>query len=154
MLLTYCIELSINGMIDGPSTAGLNISERLDKLRQYSERTCAGQFIRHPEMTLERIGWGDMTHLITPRDPRSPLPDSFAGSVMFEPVSGNVGSLVVYAPPSIIESTSARRWTIPLPRDRRILAVDVGQDLVVAIAAAPGDPEYVLSLQHSFGGCF
>ncbi|KAM5540649.1 hypothetical protein V8D89_005680 [Ganoderma adspersum] len=91
-------------------------------------------------MKLGRLGLGDMTHLMTPRDPRSPLPDSFAGCVTFEPMNGNAQSLVAYVPPSIVESTPARRWTIPLSGGRRIIAVDVSQDLVVAIAATPGSP--------------
>ena len=150
ILLTYRIELAINGMVNGPSTARYDIPDRLRKLREYSERSCTGQLTHDSETRQGRVGFGELTCLVTPRDPRPPLPDSFGGAVCFEQEVGSERSLLVYAPPSIVESTPARRWIIPLPaRSKRILAVDVTQDLVVAIAPVPSNPECVPSLQNS-----
>ena len=144
MLLTYRIELAINGMIDGPSSSGLTISERLDRLRQYSQRYCTGQFTLDTEMKPGRIALGDMARFMTPWDYRPTQTDSSPGTVCFEMVAGDERSLVVYAPPSIIGDTSPRRWTIPLPpTGKRILAVDITQDLVVALTPVPGNIEYV-----------
>ncbi|KAI1792522.1 hypothetical protein LXA43DRAFT_1180918, partial [Ganoderma leucocontextum] len=131
MLLTYRIELAINGMVDGPPTAGLTLPERLHKLRQYSERSCTGDFTCDTDMKLGRVRLDDTTiFLIQGLNTR--MPDSFGGTISYELVAGDARSLVVYAPPSIIEGTVARRWVIPLPPSgKRILAVDVTQDLVV-----------------------
>ena len=141
MLLTYRVELAINGMIDGPPTSGLTIPERLDKLRQYSERSCTGQFALETEMKLGQLVVGDMTHLMNVWDSRGFRPDSFGGSVCFELMAGDEQSLMVYAPPSFVEGTPARRWTITLPPTNKwILAVDVTQDLVVALTAMTISP--------------
>lgn len=127
-------------MVDGPLSCGFTIPQRLDKLRQYSERFCAGQFEHDVEMKLGRLGLGDMTHLMIPYL-RTPHPDSFGGTVCFDLLAaGNQRSLMVYAPPSFLEGTPARRWTVPLsPSNRRILAVDVTQDLLVALGPVPGN---------------
>ncbi|KAM5540646.1 hypothetical protein V8D89_005677, partial [Ganoderma adspersum] len=155
MLLTYRIELAINGMIDGPPSSRLTIPERLDKLRQYSERPCTGQFTLDTEMKLGRIGLGDFARLMAPWDFRNLQTDSFGGTVCFELVARDERSLAVYAPPSIVEGTSPRHWTIPLPpTGKRILAVDATQDLVVAITPVLGVPrkaEFSLSSLESGG---
>ena len=149
-LLTYRIELAINGMIDGPPSSHLTISERLDKLRQFSERSCTGQFTLDTEMKPGRIGLGDFARSMAPWDSRNLQTDSFGGTVCFELIDGDERSLAVYAPPSIIEGTSPRHWTIPLPlTGKRILAVDATQDLVVAIAPVLGAPRCAPSMTLS-----
>ncbi|TBU59915.1 hypothetical protein BD310DRAFT_905674 [Dichomitus squalens] len=106
--LVYCIELAINGMIDGPPTAGLTTLERLQKLREYSRRS------RRTE---------DLVRC------------AFGSSISYELWTDTARSLIVlYSPPSHAENTDARRWAISLPQnlENSILAVDVTQDLVVA----------------------
>ncbi|TBU45660.1 hypothetical protein BD309DRAFT_699663 [Dichomitus squalens] len=135
--LVYCIELAINRMIDGLPTAGLTTSERLQKLREYSRRSCVGELSCYTDADLGRVGEAANDGMRYSRRTEDLVRCAFGSSISYELWTDTARSLIVlYSPPSHAENTDARRWAISLPQnpENSILAVDVIQDLVVAAA--------------------
>ena len=120
-------------MIDGPATAGLTVSERLQKLREYSRRYCTSDFVRDSDEDLGRQGDPSSRACYTARE--NLIPISLGSSTAYELWKDGARSLMVYSPPSLIENREAWRWTISLPpsywRAPHVMAVDVAQNIAV-----------------------
>ena len=126
--LTYTIELGINGMVDGPSTAGRSAGERRQALRQYSTQLYAAAPTSKDVEEHEGSNWSELEKAVARY--------GFCPTVY---VRDHGRTLVVNAPQYVRGGLEARRWIVPLSPGMELVAVDVAQDLLVLRKDVPGD---------------
>ncbi|PIL35418.1 hypothetical protein GSI_02145 [Ganoderma sinense ZZ0214-1] len=124
--LTYTIELGINGMIDGPSTAGQSVGERLQALRQYNAQVYAGPSTSQDVEEYEGSGWSEVQKAAARH-----------GCCPTAYVLDHGRTLVVNEPRFAQGSLEVRRRIVSLEPGMVLVAVDISQDLLVLYKDRP-----------------
>ena len=135
--LQYRIELAQNGMVDGESSTALLVSEKLQRIRQYSSNFKSGAFqhedlTAHPDYVLRQAELGWPRDVIFPEGPsgavfrKSYQEDSPLHISLFVPGSAQAGI------PSSRSLFSVREAVKP-EVNAKLWAMDDAQDLFVVV---------------------
>lgn len=118
--LQYAIELGVNGLENGPSTGGLNHSDRLKRLLDY-------------EKAWAELKWTSDT--IIPMVSGSTIWE-LAGGVLAQSASSR-DSLLFTQLPSKLRNIEKKRWELDISRFKvRDFTMDPSQDLLVLVGRA------------------
>ena len=142
MYLQYKIELAQNGVVDGDS--GASISERLERLRQYSRNFRHGVFdyedlTSHPEYVLRMVDL--KLDIATPISSQGSTSALYCGEYDSESKRQEY-FFSVFTPGSALAGLPSSRCVLPFSSQgepvRRIIkyAIDVSQDLLVTVEMA------------------
>ncbi|KAM5537421.1 hypothetical protein V8D89_008940 [Ganoderma adspersum] len=151
--LQYKIELTLNGMVDGPASCSMNIVEKLQLLRDYTTQYHDTKF------TASGFKYSWQRY---PQDETMPTTDweallGFRGSIVYIVIKLPQRQIGVCAPPPFYGPRKMRDWAIPYKalsgrRDLVVVSVsvDLSQDLLlVAVQAQGADTRHLSILLRS-----